>query len=130
MQKIWLVAKRKGHRLPPALIFLYEPLQQEHNSLYTRLRSYRHQNFLDKPAPIKRKFKVSPAKQHPSDSSGEFRLRVKICAILKFSSSIEVTNKKPTIFNMRNFVRNQTKNPYRNLTYKLYSFTDYFCTFI
>jgi hypothetical protein len=26
MQKIWLVAKREGHRLPPALLFLYEPL--------------------------------------------------------------------------------------------------------
>ena len=26
MQKIWLVAKRKEHRLPPALLFLYEPL--------------------------------------------------------------------------------------------------------
>ena len=23
MQKIWLVAKPKGHRLPPALLFLY-----------------------------------------------------------------------------------------------------------
>tara|TARA_R110000744_G_scaffold7034_3_gene24165 strand:- start:1100 stop:1252 length:153 start_codon:yes stop_codon:yes gene_type:complete len=26
MQKIWLAAKPKGHRLPPALLFLYEPL--------------------------------------------------------------------------------------------------------
>jgi hypothetical protein len=27
MQKFWLVAKRKVHRLPPALLFLYEPLE-------------------------------------------------------------------------------------------------------
>ena len=26
MQKIWLVAKPKVNRLPPALLFLYEPL--------------------------------------------------------------------------------------------------------
>ena len=26
MQKIWLVAKLKGHRLPTALLFLYETL--------------------------------------------------------------------------------------------------------